>query len=145
MAYVQGFHEITVGAREHDWDIDLGALASIWRAGCIIRARLLDRIVEAFDTQTPPASLLADSSVREVAETCQDALRTTVITAIEAGIAVPGLASSLSYYDGLRTETGSAALIQAQRDRFGSHTYARTDRPGTFHTLWSGDRTEIEI
>ncbi|GGC48316.1 6-phosphogluconate dehydrogenase, decarboxylating [Brevibacterium sediminis] len=145
MAYVQGFHEIAVGAAEHGWDIDLGALAGIWRAGCIIRARLLDRIVEAFDVPTPPENLLAADFVREVADRCQESLRTTVVEAIGHGIAVPGLSSTLAYFDGLRTEAGSAALIQAQRDRFGSHTYARTDRPGTFHTLWSGDRGEVEV
>ena len=145
MAYVQGFHEIAVGAREHDWNIDLGALAGIWRAGCIIRARLLDRIVAAFDAETPPENLLAADFVREIAESCQESLRSTVVQAIGHGIAVPGLASTLSYFDGLRTEAGSAALIQAQRDRFGSHTYARTDRPGVFHTQWSGDRAEVEV
>ncbi|HJF76535.1 MAG TPA: NADP-dependent phosphogluconate dehydrogenase [Brevibacterium linens] len=145
MAYVQGFHEIAVGARENDWDIDLGALAGIWRAGCIIRARLLDRIVAAFDVPTPPENLLAADFVRAVGDRCQESLRSTVVRAIGHGIAVPGLSSTLSYFDGLRTEAGSAALIQAQRDRFGSHTYARTDRPGTFHTLWSGDRSEVEV
>lgn len=145
MAYVQGFHEIAVGAAEHGWDIDLGALAGIWRAGCIIRARLLDRIVDAFDVPTPPENLLAADFVREVAESCQESLRATVIEAIGHGIAVPGLSSTLAYFDGLRTEAGSAALIQAQRDRFGSHTYARIDRPGIFHTLWSGDRSEVEL
>ncbi|WP_152347300.1 NADP-dependent phosphogluconate dehydrogenase [Brevibacterium sp. CFH 10365] len=145
MAYVQGFHEIATGASEHGWDIDLGALAGIWRAGCIIRARLLDRIVEAFDAPTPPKNLLAADYVREVADRCQESLRSTLAHAIGHGIAVPGLASTLSYFDGLRTEAGSAALIQAQRDRFGSHTYARTDRPGVFHTLWSGDRSEVEV
>lgn len=145
MAYVQGFHEIAVGAAEYGWDIDRGALAGIWRAGCIIRARLLDRIVEAFDSPTPPENLLAADFVREVADRCQESLRTTVIGAIGHGIAVPGLSSTLAYFDGLRTEAGSAALIQAQRDRFGSHTYARTDRPGIFHTLWSGDRGEVEV
>ncbi|WP_169252904.1 NADP-dependent phosphogluconate dehydrogenase [Brevibacterium sp. 'Marine'] len=145
MAYVQGFHEISAGAAEHGWDIDLGRLAGIWRAGCIIRARLLDRIVGAFDSPAPPEILLAAEFVREVAEGCQESLRSTVVQAIGGGIAVPGLASTLSYFDGLRSEAGSAALIQAQRDRFGSHTYARTDRPGTFHTLWSGDRSEVEL
>ena len=145
MAYVQGFHEISVAAREYGWEIDLGGLASIWRAGCIIRARLLDRVVEAFDTESAPPTLLADAYVRDVAGRCQAALRSTVMLAIEKGIAVPGLASTLSYYDGLRASAGSAALIQAQRDRFGSHTYERTDRKGTFHTLWSTDRSEIEL
>ncbi len=145
MAYVQGFHEISTGAREYGWEIDLGSLASIWRAGCIIRARLLDRVVEAFDSSTPPQTLLADDYVRDVAARCQTALRSTVVRAIGQGIAVPGLASTLSYYDGLRSAAGSAALIQAQRDRFGSHTYERTDREGTFHTLWSGDRSEVQL
>lgn len=145
MAYVQGFHEISAGAREYGWEIDLGELASIWRAGCIIRARLLDRIVDAYSAETATGTLLADGYVRDVAGRCQDALRSNVIRAIGRGIAVPGLASTLAYYDGLRTEAGSAALIQAQRDRFGSHTYARIDRAGTFHTRWSGDRGETEI
>ena len=145
MAYVQGFHEISVAAREYGWEIDLGGLASIWRAGCIIRARLLDRVIEAFDTESAPPTLLADAYVRDVAGRCQAALRSIVMLAIEKGIAVPGLASTLSYYDGLRASAGSAALIQAQRDRFGSHTYERTDRKGTFHTLWSTDRSEIEL
>src|SRR5699024_7181036 len=145
MAYLQGFHEISVGAREYGREGDLGGLASIWRAGCIIRARLLDRVVDAFDAETAPPTLLADAYVRDVAGRCQAALRSTVMRAIEQGIAVPGLASTLSYYDGLRASAGSAALIQAQRDRFGSHTYERTDREGTFHTLWSTDRSEIEL
>ncbi|WP_166973126.1 NADP-dependent phosphogluconate dehydrogenase [Brevibacterium atlanticum] len=145
MAYVQGFHEISAGAREYGWEVDLGDLASIWRAGCIIRARLLDRIVDAYSAETGPATLLADGYVRDVAGRCQDALRSTVIRAMGRGIPVPGLASTLAYYDGLRAEAGSAALIQAQRDRFGSHTYARNDRPGVFHTLWSGDRSEVEV
>src|SRR5699024_9031076 len=96
MAYVQGFHEISVAAREYGWEIDLGGLASIWRAGCIIRARLLDRVIEAFDTESAPPTLLADAYVRDVAGRCQAALRSTVMLAIEKGIAVPGLASTLS-------------------------------------------------
>src|SRR5699024_823418 len=95
MAYVQGFHEISVAAREYGWEVDLGGLASIWRAGCIIRARLLDRVVEAFDAESAPPTLLADSYVRDVAGRCQAALRSTVMLAIEKGIAVPGLASTL--------------------------------------------------
>src|SRR5699024_834112 len=108
MAYVQGFHEISVAAREYGWEIDLGGLASIWRAGCIIRARLLDRVIEAFDTESAPPTLLADAYVRDVAGRCQAALRSTVMLAIEKGIAVPGLASTLSYYDGLRAAARSS-------------------------------------
>ena len=145
LAYVQGFHEITVGAGEYGWNIDLGGLASIWRAGCIIRARLLDRIVDAYDRDSELPSLVADPSVRTVLEGSQAALRTTVTRAVERGIPVPGLSSVLAYYDGIRASHGSAALIQAQRDFFGSHTYSRTDRLGTFHTLWSEDRREIEL
>ena len=145
LAYVQGFDEIAAGAREHGWDISLGELASIWRAGCIIRARLLNRIVAAYDAQPDLSSLLAADDVRQSLEADQAALRSTVGDAVAAGIAVPALASALAYVDGLRTPRSSAAIIQAQRDFFGSHTYGRVDRPGVFHTLWSGDRSEVEV
>src|SRR5699024_3672567 len=142
---LHGLHVFPGAARERGWALDLGGPASIWGAGCIIRARLLDRVIEAPDTESAPPTLPADAYVRDVAGRCQAALRSIVMLAIEKGIAVPGLASTLSYYDGLRASAGSAALIQAQRDRFGSHTYERTDRKGTFHTLWSTDRSEIEL
>lgn len=145
LAYVQGFDEIAAGAQAYGWDVDLGELASIWRAGCIIRARVLDRIVAAYDRQEGLGSLLADDELRAEVGQAQGALRSAVGAAIGQGIPVPALSSALAYLDGIRAPRATAAIIQAQRDFFGSHTYGRVDRPGIFHTLWSGDRSEVEL
>jgi 6-phosphogluconate dehydrogenase len=145
VAYAQGFDVIAAGADEYDWKIDSGALARIWRGGCIIRAAFLNRITEAFEQDPDLASLLvAPYFVAALADT-QESWRRVVAGAAGSGIPVPGFASSLSYFDGLRSERLPAALIQGQRDFFGAHTYQRTDRTGTFHTLWSADRTEIQV
>ncbi|MFJ6653021.1 NADP-dependent phosphogluconate dehydrogenase [Microbacterium sp. NPDC091313] len=144
VAYSQGFDEIRAGAAEYDWNIDLGAIASIWRGGCIIRAQFLNRITDAY-AQTPDlAVLLTAPYFVEALERAQQAWRDVVATSARAGIPSPAFSSSLAYYDGLRAERLPAALIQGQRDFFGAHTYKRIDKPGTFHTLWSGDRSEIE-
>ncbi|MCT1765858.1 NADP-dependent phosphogluconate dehydrogenase [Brevibacterium casei] len=145
LAYVQGFDEIAAGAQAYGWDVDLGELASIWRAGCIIRARVLDRIVAAYVRQEGLGSLLADDELRAEVGQAQGALRSAVGAAIGQGIPVPALSSALAYLDGIRAPRATAAIIQAQRDFFGSHTYGRVDRPGIFHTLWSGDRSEVEL
>ncbi len=144
VAYSQGFDEIRAGAAEYDWTIDLGAVSKIWRGGCIIRAQFLNRIADAHG-QTPdlPVLLTAPYFVEALGR-AQGAWRRIVQTAAGAGIPAPAFSSSLSYYDGLRAERLPAALVQGQRDFFGAHTYKRIDKPGTFHTLWSGDRTEIE-
>ncbi|MCF2587405.1 NADP-dependent phosphogluconate dehydrogenase [Brevibacterium sp. UCMA 11752] len=145
LAYVQGFHEIAAGAQEYGWNTELGEVARIWRAGCIIRARFLDRITGAFDADPNLSSLLAAPYFRDSLNAGQQALRDTVADAASSGVPIPALASALSYFDGIRTSRASAALVQGQRDFFGSHTYGRTDRPGTFHTLWSGDRSEVAL
>ncbi|MGO2183482.1 MAG: NADP-dependent phosphogluconate dehydrogenase [Brevibacterium aurantiacum] len=145
LAYVQGFHEIAAGAQEYGWKTELGEVARIWRAGCIIRARFLDRITEAFDADPNLSSLLADPYFQDSLNAGQQALRDTVADAASAGVPIPALASALSYFDGIRTSRSSAALVQGQRDFFGSHTYGRADRAGTFHTLWSGDRSEVQL
>ena len=147
VAYAQGLDEIHAGADQYGWDINVGAVARIWRGGCIIRATFLNRITEAFDitadTSTrPPASLLLAPYFTQAITHAQDSWRRVVAGAATAGIPTPGFAAALAYYDGLRAERLPAALIQGQRDYFGAHTYHRTDRPGTYHTLWSGDRTE---
>ncbi len=144
VAYSQGFDEIRAGAAEYDWSIDLGAVSKIWRGGCIIRAQFLNRIADAYD-QTPdlPVLLTAPYFVEALGR-AQGSWRRIVQIAAGAGIPAPAFSSSLSYYDGLRAERLPAALVQGQRDFFGAHTYKRIDKPGTFHTLWSGDRTEIE-
>jgi 6-phosphogluconate dehydrogenase len=144
VAYSQGFDEIRAGAAQYDWSIDLGAVSKIWRGGCIIRAQFLNRIADAYaETPELPVLLTAPYFVEALGR-AQAAWRGIVSTAAAAGIPAPAFSSSLAYYDGLRAERLPAALVQGQRDFFGAHTYQRVDKPGTFHTLWSGDRTEIE-
>ncbi len=137
VAYAQGFGQIAAASQEHGWDVDLGAMARIWRGGCIIRARFLDRIREAYDGGSgTPSLLLADPFAGEIAE-AQDAWRRVVQTAVEIGVPVPALSSSLAYYDGYRRERGPANLIQGLRDLFGAHTYKRLDGGDeAFHTEW---------
>jgi 6-phosphogluconate dehydrogenase len=143
VAYAQGFNHIQAGSAEYGWNITPGDLATIWRGGCIIRAKFLNRIKEAFDTDADLVSLLAAPYFRSAVEAAIDSWRRVVVTATQLGIPVPGFSSALSYYDGLRTERLPAALTQAQRDFFGAHTYGRVDAEGKFHTLWSGDRSEV--
>jgi 6-phosphogluconate dehydrogenase len=143
VAYAQGFHQIRAGSDEYGWDIDPGAMATIWRGGCIIRAAFLDRIKAAYDDANDLPSLMAADYFVEALSGAQEAWRRVVVSATEAGVPVPGFATALAYYDGLRATRSPAALIQAQRDFFGAHTYNRVDREGAFHTLWGGDRTEV--
>ena len=144
VAYSQGFDEIRAGAAQYGWNIDLGAISKIWRGGCIIRAQFLNRIAEAYDADAELPVLLTAPYFVEALGRAQDAWREIVQIAAGAGIPAPAFSSSLAYYDGLRAERLPAALIQGQRDFFGAHTYRRTDKAGTFHTLWSGDRSEVE-
>jgi 6-phosphogluconate dehydrogenase len=144
IAYSQGFDEIVAGAEQYDWDIEKGEIAKIWRGGCIIRAQFLNRITEAYDENPGLVALLTAPFFRSALEQSQEAWRRVVIAAVEGGIPSPAFSSSLSYYDGLRADRLPAALVQGQRDFFGAHTYKRIDKEGTFHTQWSGDRTEIE-
>ncbi|WP_329378360.1 NADP-dependent phosphogluconate dehydrogenase [Streptomyces sp. NBC_01716] len=143
VSYTQGFHQIQAGSEEYGWNIDLGSVAAIWRAGCIIRAAFLDRIRGAYDAQRDLPSLLADKQFAEEIGAAQDDWREVLATAVRQGVPTPGFAAALSYYDALRAERLPAALTQGQRDFFGAHTYRRTDREGSFHTLWGGDRTEV--
>jgi 6-phosphogluconate dehydrogenase len=142
VAYAQGFHQIRSGSDEYGWGIDLGAMATIWRGGCIIRADFLDRIRAAYDAEPDLPTLLTAPHFAEALGGAQQAWRQVVSTATALGIPVPGFASALSYYDSLRAERLPASLVQAQRDFFGAHTYRRTDRDGVYHTLWGGDRSE---
>ena len=144
VAYAQGFDEIKAGSDEHKWDVDPRDLATIWRGGCIIRAKFLNRIREAYDANAELPSLLLDPYFKGELGGLIDSWRRVVILATQLGQPVPVFASSLSYYDSLRAERLPAALIQGQRDYFGAHTYRRTDREGSFHTLWSRDRSEVE-
>ncbi|WP_411104631.1 NADP-dependent phosphogluconate dehydrogenase [Streptomyces sp. cmx-4-9] len=143
VAYTQGFHQIRAGSEEYDWGVDLGAMASLWRGGCIIRAAFLDRIRAAYDARPDLPSLLADEDFAGEIGAAQDDWRAVISAAVGHGIPVPAFSASLAYYDALRTERLPAALTQGQRDFFGAHTYRRTDREGSFHTLWGGDRSEV--
>ncbi|MGW2783085.1 NADP-dependent phosphogluconate dehydrogenase [Streptomyces populi] len=144
VSYTQGFHEITAGSDEYDWDIDLGSVASIWRGGCIIRAAFLDRIRAAYDARPDLPSLLSDETFAREIAAAQDSWREVLVAATLQGVPTPGFSAALAYYDALRAERLPAALTQGQRDFFGAHTYRRTDREGSFHTLWGGDRSEVE-
>ena len=145
IAYAQGFNQIQAGSIEYNWNITPGDLATIWRGGCIIRAKFLNRIKEAFDGDPDLPTLIAAPYFRAAVEDSMDSWRRVVLTATRLGIPIPGFASALSYYDGLRTRRLPAALTQGLRDLFGAHTYGRidTDPAERFHTLWSGDHTEV--
>ena len=144
VAYAQGFDQMAAGAEEHGWDVDLGAVATIWRGGCIIRAQFLDRIREAYADEPGLTTLLTTAYFAEAVQRGVDAWREVVATAARAGVPTPAFSSSLAYFDALRRERLPAALIQSLRDNFGAHTYQRVDREGSFHTLWAGDRSEQE-
>jgi 6-phosphogluconate dehydrogenase len=144
VAYAQGFEQIAAAADAYGWEVELGGLATIWRGGCIIRARFLDRIREAYQADPGLRNLLFAEYFREAVGEAQGAWRRVVATAVDLGVPTPAFASSLAYYDGFRRERGPANLLQGLRDFFGAHTYQRTDRPGSFHTRWSEDGQEVE-
>ena len=135
-AYAQGFAVIAGASRAHDWSIDGAEVARIWRGGCIIRARFLDRVAAAFRGEPTRANLLLDPYFRDRMTAAEGALREAVGLAAAHGVPVPALASALAYFDGYRSAQLPANLIQAQRDYFGAHTFERTDRPGAFHFDW---------
>ncbi len=142
VAYSQGFDQIAAASAQFGWDVDRGAMARIWRGGCIIRAKFLDRITEAYARDPELSLLLADGYFRDAVGAGLAAWRRVVAQAALAGIPTPAFSSSLAYYDGVRAERLPANVIQAQRDFFGAHIYRRVDVEGTFHTDWSGDRAE---
>jgi 6-phosphogluconate dehydrogenase len=142
VAYAQGFDQIGTGSAEYGWDIDRGAMATIWRGGCIIRARFLDRIRAAYDEDPGLPSLLVAPYFAAAVRDGVDSWRRVAAQAAMAGLPTPAFSSSLAYYDGLRRDRLPAALIQGLRDNFGAHTYHRVDKPGTFHTEWAGDGQE---
>jgi 6-phosphogluconate dehydrogenase len=139
VAYAQGFHELAGGSKAYGWSLDLGAIATIWRGGCIIRAEFLDRIREAYDRNPALVTLLADDSFATDLGGAQERWRAVVSAAASMGVPTPGFAAALGYYDSLRAERLPAALLQGLRDYFGAHTYQRVDRPGTYHLAWAED------
>ncbi|WP_229741741.1 NADP-dependent phosphogluconate dehydrogenase [Pseudoclavibacter endophyticus] len=143
IAYAQGFDTILAGGAEYGWALDPGAIAKIWREGCIIRARFLNTIAEAYSRNRRLESLIADEFFASAVADGAPAWRRVVSVAALSGVPAPAFSSSLSYYDSIGAERLPAALVQGQRDFFGAHTYRRNDRDGIFHTLWSGDRSEV--
>jgi 6-phosphogluconate dehydrogenase len=139
VAYAQGFNQIQAGGAEYGWEIDLGKVASIWRGGCIIRAKFLNDITAAYAEEPGLPTLLTAGNFRKAVEDAQDSWRSVIATAVKLGIPTPGFSTALAYYDGLRAERLPAALVQGQRDYFGAHTYRRVDTEGSFHTSWAAD------
>jgi 6-phosphogluconate dehydrogenase len=135
-AYAQGFALMAGADREYGWQLPFGTIAGLWRAGCIIRARLLEDIRAAYARKPDLVNLLVDESFARVMAGCHQALREVVMVAAQHGVAVPAFMSALAYYDSYRSERLPANLLQAQRDYFGAHRYERLDRPGKFHTQW---------
>jgi len=137
-SYAQGFQLLRAANDQYRWSLNFGSIASLWRAGCIIRARFLSKIKEAYDRDAALPNLLLDpyfvAAIREAAP----GWRKVVAAAAEAGVPVPAFSSALAYYDSYRSAVLPANLLQAQRDFFGAHTYRRIDREGVFHTNWEG-------
>jgi len=135
-SYAQGFAQMRAASEEYNWDLQYGNIAMIFRGGCIIRARFLQNIKDAYDRDPGLRNLLLDEYFKNVVESYQDAWREVVATAVRYGIPVPSFASALAYYDSYRSERLPANLLQAQRDYFGAHTFKRLDKEGTFHHNW---------
>ena len=145
VAYAQGFEHLRAGSSEFGWNLDLGALATIWRGGCIIRAAFLDRIKDSYAQSPDLSNLMLAPFFQEALASAQPAWRSVVKQAVDQGVPIPAFASSLAYYDGYRRARGPANLIQGLRDYFGSHGYHRIDREGAFHTRWAQDGTEVSL
>lgn len=135
-SYAQGFSLLRSASKEYDFGFNYADIARIWRAGCIIRASLLDDIASAFDTEPELPNLLVNDVFRKIILDSQSAWREVVKAAIDLGIPMMATSASLAYFDAYRSERLPANLIQAQRDFFGAHTYRRVDREGVFHTKW---------
>jgi len=135
-SYAQGFFQLRAASAAKDWDLNCGAIAMLWRGGCIIRAAFLERIKDAFERDADLENLLLDSYFKQALESNQAGWRQVVSTAARIGIPIPAFSAALNYYDGYRSERLPQNLLQAQRDYFGAHTYERIDRDGAFHTDW---------
>ena len=142
VSYAQGMELLGAASKEFGWNLNFGDIATIWRGGCIIRAKFLNRIREAYERDAGLNNLLLDSYFTEIIQKTQHNWRIAVATAVQQGVAVPAFSASLGYFDSYRQARLSSNLLQAQRDFFGAHTYERVDKPGSFHTEWmqSGDQ-----
>ena len=135
-SYAQGFQLMREASKVYGWDLNFGNIALMWRGGCIIRARFLGHIKQAFDAQPGLSNLLLDQYFKDAVHKAQASWRLVVSEAVKLGIPVPAFSSALAYFDSYRRDRLPANMLQAQRDYFGAHTYARLDKPGVFHTEW---------
>ena len=142
VSYAQGFAQMKAASQEYGWTLNYGEIAKIFRAGCIIRAKFLQKITDAYSKNPDLDNLMLDDYFLNILGSNQASVRRVVTLAIQAGIPVPTFSSALAYYDSYRSPVLPANLIQAQRDLFGAHTYQRVDRPGTFHFHWNQGREE---
>jgi 6-phosphogluconate dehydrogenase len=136
VSYAQGMELLGAASVQYKWNLNFGDIATIWRGGCIIRAKFLNRIVDAYKRDAGLHNLLLDSYFTDIIAKTQDNWRVAVSTAVGHGVAVPAFGASLSYFDSYRSARLPSNLLQAQRDFFGAHTYERVDKPGVFHTEW---------
>ncbi|WP_440864618.1 NADP-dependent phosphogluconate dehydrogenase [Symbiopectobacterium purcellii] len=136
VSYAQGFSQLRAASEEHQWNLNYGEIAKIFRAGCIIRAQFLQKITDAYAVTPDIANLLLAPYFKKAADDYQQALRDVVAYAVQNGIPIPTFSAAIAYYDSYRSAVLPANLIQAQRDYFGAHTYKRTDKEGVFHTEW---------
>ncbi len=136
VSYAQGMELLGAASKQYDWNLNFGDIATIWRGGCIIRAKFLNRIVEAYARNPALHNLLLDSYFTDIIRNTQDNWRIAVAAAVEQGVAVPAFSASLAYFDSYRSARLPSNLLQAQRDFFGAHTYERVDKAGVFHTEW---------
>ena len=137
VSYAQGFAQLRAASAEYKWNLNYGEIAKVFRAGCIIRARFLQKITDAYAKDSDLTNLLIAPYFADIADKYQDALREVVVAAVQAGVPVPCFSSAIAYFDGYRSQTLPANLIQAQRDLFGAHTFERVDDKGSFHADWS--------
>ncbi|UVI33393.1 NADP-dependent phosphogluconate dehydrogenase [Paenibacillus spongiae] len=135
-SYAQGFAQMRAASDAYNWDLNYGSIAMIFRGGCIIRARFLQNIKDAYDRNPALSNLFLDEYFSQIVDNYQEAWRKVIAIAVSRGIPVPAFASALAYYDSYRTERLPANLLQAQRDYFGAHTFQRLDKEGSFHFQW---------
>jgi len=145
VSYAQGYMLLQEASKEYGWDLNYGAIALMWRGGCIIRSQFLSNIKEAFDKNPELSNLLLDDYFKAQIDNCQASWRTVIQAAVGAGIPTPCFSTALSFYDSYRRDRLPANLLQAQRDYFGAHTYERTDKPRGefFHTNWTGTGGDV--
>jgi 6-phosphogluconate dehydrogenase len=145
ISYTQGYMLMAEAAKEFNWPLNYGGIALMWRGGCIIRSRFLGEIKQAYETNPELDNLLSAPFFEQAMKACEANWRQAVVFGVQHAIPTPALSSALAFFDGYRSETVAANLIQAQRDYFGAHTYERVDQPRGqwFHTDWVGSGGKI--